>query len=120
VGARGRPAYDRGVPPPDSDPPTSAPDPGVESALPPTGARWLAFAAIVVAGICGALIGFAVADLQVEGDDGLWKGLGLVVGGVIAAGGVAIVAVLVLRAMGEWRIIEQTGDPAAARRRRPS
>ena len=120
MGGPERPAYDLDVPPPDSTRPTPAPDPGVESALPPTGARWLAFAAIVVAGICGALIGYAVADLQVEGADGLWKGLGLVIGGVVAAGGVAIVAVLVLRAMGEWRIIEQTGDPGAARRRRPS
>lgn len=92
----------------------------MESALPPTGARWLAFAAIVVAGVCGALIGYAVADLQVEGSDGLWRGLGLVLGAIIAAGGVAVVAVLVLRAMGEWRIIEQTGDPTAARRRRQS
>ena len=113
------PTYDRRVPA-DPSPPSPTPDPGVESALPPTGARWLAFAAIVVAGVCGALIGFAVVDLQVEGNDGLWKGLGAIVGGAIAAGGVAIVAVLVLRAMGEWRIIEQTGDPAAARRRRPS
>ena len=40
-----------------------------------------------------------------------WKGLGLVLGGVSGAVGVAVVAVLALRAMGEWRIIELTGDP---------
>ena len=33
-------------------------------------------------------------------------GLGILAGAVIAAGGMAIVAVLVLRALGEWREIE--------------
>ena len=33
-------------------------------------------------------------------------GLGILVGAVIAAGGMAIVAVLVMRALGEWREIE--------------
>ena len=102
--------------------PTDGRDPGaasgVESALPSTAARWLAFAAIVLAGVCGALIGFSVADLQTEGDATVWKGLGLLIGGAAAAGGVAVVAVLVLRAMSEWRLIEQTGDPAAPRRAR--
>ena len=35
----------------------------------------------------------------------LAKGLGIFFGAVFAAGGMAIVAVLVLRAMGEWREI---------------
>ena len=39
-------------------------------------------------------------------------GIGAVVGAALAAGGVAVVAVLVLRAMGEWRTIQHTGDPA--------
>jgi len=97
----------------------SAPGP-VDSALPSTGARALAFAAIVVAGLCGGLIGWKVTDLQVH-DAGAVAGLGGLVGAVVAAGGVGVVAVLVLRAMGEWHTIQATGDPAAARRdRRPS
>lgn len=89
----------------------------VESAVPPAGARILAFAMIVLAGICGGLIGWKVTDLQVEGDSILPGVIG-VLGAVFAAGGVAILAVLVMRAMGEWHTIQQTGDPAAARRRR--
>ncbi len=90
---------------------------GVESALPSTGARILAMAAIVVAGICGGLIGWKVTTLQVA-DAGALAGLGGLVGAAIGAGGVAVVAVLVLRAMGEWNTIQQTGDPAAPRRSR--
>ena len=40
--------------------------PGIESALPSTGARVLAVASIVVAGICGGLIGWKVTTLQVH------------------------------------------------------
>ncbi|MCU1352871.1 MAG: hypothetical protein JWM05_2080 [Acidimicrobiales bacterium] len=105
--------------PPTPDRPPIAP--GVTSALPSRGARVLAFAAIVVAGLCGGMIGYAVADLQCTGSCGLQKGLGGLAGALFASGGVAVVAVLVLRAMGEWRIIQETGDPTAARRaRRPS
>lgn len=89
----------------------------VDSALPSTGARALAMAAIVVAGICGGLIGWKVTSLQVD-DAGALAGLGGLLGAAIAAGGVAVVAVLVLRAMGEWHTIQATGDPAAARRPR--
>lgn len=91
--------------------------PAIDSALPSTGARLLAFGAIVLAGVCGGLIGWKVTDLQVDGDGGIAAGLGGLVGAVIAAGGVAIVAVLVLRAMGEWHTIQETGDPTAGRRR---
>jgi hypothetical protein len=67
----------------------------------------LAFTAIVVGGLCGGLIGYAVADLQcVEGCGGTRAGIGAVVGAVVAAAGVAVVAVLVLRAMAEWRTID--------------
>ena len=73
------------------------------SALPPARARAVAFAAILVAGICGLLIGRALVDIQCEGSCAVPTGLGGLVGGTVAAGGVAVVAVLVLRAMGEWR-----------------
>ena len=80
------------------DPPVGGP-----SALPSVTARLVAFAAILVAGICGLLIGRALVDIQCEGDCGVAQGVAGGVAGVLAAGGVAVVAVLVLRAMGEWR-----------------
>ncbi len=79
------------------------------NALPGAGPRALAFAAIVVGGVCGALIGYAVADL---GFDGAAAGLvaGAVAGALIGAGGVAVVAVLVLRAMSEWNEVAPADD----------
>ena len=81
-------------------------DPRPLSAIPPVAARVVAFVAILLGGLAGAFIGFALVDIQCEGDCGLPKGLGLLVGAVTCAGGMAIVAVLALRAMGEWREIE--------------
>ena len=78
------------------------------SALPSTGARILAFVAILVAGLCGGLIGYAFVDMQTDGDSTAWAGIGGLVGAVIFAVGVGIVAVLAMRAMGEWRVIEHT------------
>lgn len=72
------------------------------TALPSALARFLAFAAIIVAGVCGGLIGFSVIDLQCDGDCTTATVLGALAGTLIAAGGVAIIAVLVLRAMAEW------------------
>ncbi len=94
-------------------------------------ARALAFVAILLGGLCGGLIGYAITDLQcgspevvVELDaDGEPVGgadvptrdpddaagcrtlasVGGLIGAAVAAGGVAIVSVLVLRAMAEWR-----------------
>lgn len=94
-----------------------ADDAPLESAVPPATARMLAFGAIVLAGICGGLIGWKFTALQVD-DGSVLPGIGGVVGAVVAAGGVGVVAVLVLRAMGEWHTIQQTGDPGAARRGR--
>ena len=81
------------------------------SALPSTGARVLAFGAILLAGLCGGLIGYAVVDLQCEGDCATPAGLAGVLGAVVFAVGVGVVAVLALRAMGEWREIQHR-DPA--------
>jgi hypothetical protein len=75
------------------------------SALPSARARALAFLAIVVAGAAGALIGWSFVELQCHGACTGPAGIGAVVGGGAAAGGVAVVAVLTLRAMGEWRTI---------------
>lgn len=77
------------------------------SALPSRGARALAFGAILVAGLCGGLIGYAFIDLQCTGDCTVPAGIAGVVGAVAFAAGVGIVAVLALRAMGEWRVISQ-------------
>lgn len=76
------------------------------SALPSTGARVLAFVCILIAGLCGGLIGFAFIELQCEGDCTAQAGAAGVVGAGLFAGGVGIVAVLALRAMNEWRVIE--------------
>jgi len=86
-----------------SNPQSDAPATAAPSVL----ARALALIAIVIAGLCGGLIGFAVTDLQC--DDGCTTAAGII-GVVSAAGaavGVAIVAVLTMRAMAEWKAQEQ-------------
>lgn len=88
------------------------PDERPLSALPSRRARALAFAAIVVAGGCGALIGSSFVALQCD-DCSAATGLAAVVGGLVAAAGVAVVAVLVLRAMGEWRRLDVPGERGA-------
>ena len=63
----------------------------------------MAFASIVIAGVCGSLIGWALVGLECQGNCALPESLGIVIGGVSFALGVAVVAVLGLRAMAEWR-----------------
>lgn len=77
------------------------------SALPSVRARALAFAAILLGGACGGLIGYAFVAVQCRGACTNAAGVGLVTGAVLIAAGVAVVAVLSLRAMGEWRRIEE-------------
>lgn len=86
------------------------------SALPSVGVRIFAFVCILVAGTTGALIGYGFTDLQCRGDCTIQTGIGAFVGGVVAAVGTAVVVVLTLRAMGEWKTIraatgERTDDP---------
>ena len=81
-------------------------DPRPLSALPSVGVRVAAFAAICLSGLAGALIGASLVSLQCDGDCGVPVGLGLLVGALVAAVGMAVVAVLVMRALGEWREIE--------------
>ena len=85
------------------------------SALPSTRARVLAFAAILVGGLAGALIGYGFVDIQCSGSCSTPDAIGGLTGAVLAALGTAVVAVLALRAMGEWR---QLGDKEAADRAR--
>lgn len=75
------------------------------SALPSPLARILAFVSILVGGLAGALIGYALVDIQAENAGDVARGIGLLVGAIVTAGGTAIVAILVLRAIGEWRTI---------------
>jgi hypothetical protein len=79
------------------------------TSLPSTGARVLAFVAILVGGLCGGLIGYGFTDLQCVDDCSTLAGGAGVLGAVIGAGGVGVVAVLALRAIGEWTT-RQTSD----------
>jgi len=73
------------------------------SALPSTVARALAFISILIGGLAGALIGYALVDVQTDNASGLLLGIGILLGAILSAAGTAVVAVLVLRALGEWR-----------------
>ena len=82
--------------------PAPLPDDDVTPPMLPS--RWaflLAFGGVVLAGILGGIIGFGIADVSSQSD--LSHLVGALVGAVIGAGGVGFVAVLVLRAMAEWR-----------------
>jgi hypothetical protein len=71
--------------------------------LPSRTAYLLAFLSVVIAGALGGIIGFGLVDVSCEGDCELAKVSGTFVGSVVAAVGVGVVAVLVLRAMSEWK-----------------
>jgi hypothetical protein len=76
------------------------------SALPSPAARIAAFVAILLGGAAGGLIGYTLVDLQCSGSCDTPRGLGLLIGALVAGGGMCIVAVLVLRALGEWRQVQ--------------
>ena len=95
------------------------PDLGASGEVPPKlpsrTAFLVAFLSVLVAGIFGGIIGYGLVDLDCSGSCNGEKLVGAVVGTAIGAIGVGVVAVLVLRAMSEWR---RPGDGAV--RRRPS
>jgi hypothetical protein len=97
----------------DTEGPTAPPSPPSPlptrpaSALPSVQARVMAFAAIAVAGVFGGLIGFSTVKVGCHQNCSTPEGIGGVGGAVMAAVGVAVIAVLVLRAMGEWRTIKE-------------
>jgi uncharacterized membrane protein YccC len=68
--------------------------------LPSRTAFLLSFGAVVLAGLFGGIIGYGVADVGSDSDTARF--LGILIGSIIAAAGVGVVAVLVLRAMAEW------------------
>jgi hypothetical protein len=61
---------------------------------------------IIVAGFAGALIGFTLIDLQCQGACDVPNSIGLILGAITGAFGMGVVAVLVLRATGEWKELE--------------
>ena len=73
-------------------------------------ARVLAFSAIIVAGACGGLIGFAVMDLGCDGGCTTTAGLVGLGSAMGAAIGTGIVVVLTLRAAAEWRAQQPPGS----------
>jgi hypothetical protein len=73
------------------------------SALPSRPARIVAFAAIVAGGVLGGLIGYALVKLQCSGSCSVPESTGALIGSLVCAAGTSIVVVLGLRAMGEWR-----------------
>ena len=79
----------------------------MSTARPSTLARVLTVASVLVAGACGGLIGWAVADLQCSGDCAVQTGLGGLIGAGLAAAGTAQICVQAVQAMAEWR--EQEG-----------
>lgn len=77
------------------------------SALPSPAARAAAFVAILLGGLAGGLIGYSLVRVQCDGDCAVERGLGALVGAAVASMGMSIVAVLVLRALGEWKELDE-------------
>lgn len=71
--------------------------------LPSRGAYLLAFVSVVLAGLFGGIIGYGLVDVGCTGNCNTSKVVGTLAGALTGAIGVGIVAVLVLRAMAEWK-----------------
>jgi hypothetical protein len=71
--------------------------------MPSRTAFLLSFVSVIVAGVFGGIIGYGLVDISSVTSTSSERLLGALVGAVVAAGGIGIVAVLVLRAMAEWR-----------------
>ncbi|MEO6124613.1 MAG: hypothetical protein ABIR32_12990 [Ilumatobacteraceae bacterium] len=95
------------------------PDQRPLSALPPPAARVAAFVAILLGGLAGGLIGYSLVRVQCDGECATGRGLGALIGAVAAGVGMAVVAVLVLRAVGEWKDIEDKRSDGSGPSRRP-
>jgi hypothetical protein len=84
-------------------------------ASPPVWARITAVLSIIIAGVCGGLIGWSVVDIQCAGDCSSTAVISGLVFSLVCAIGVAVVAVLTLRAMAEWKAIENRDRARRAR-----
>jgi len=100
------------VSPPETTP-NEPPGAGPESQLPSVLARVLAFVSIFIGAAAGGLIGYAFAELG--GFVGAAKGVVTFASVLVGAGGVAVVAVLTLRAFGEWDTIRAENQRARPR-----
>lgn len=106
--------------PPEGDDPGAPSDvPDAPPTLPSRTAFLLAFSGIVVAGVLGGIIGFGLGDLSSERSTAVPLA-GAVIGALVAAGGVGVVAVLVLRAQAEWRRVPPAVPGEAAPRDPPT
>jgi hypothetical protein len=76
---------------------------GLPAGLPSRAAYLLAFLSVVVAGLFGGIIGYGIVDVGTKGAANTAKLLGTLIGAAGGAVGVGIIAVLVLRAMAEWK-----------------
>ncbi|MEZ5378995.1 MAG: hypothetical protein R2733_21030 [Acidimicrobiales bacterium] len=85
---------------------------------PPVAARWLAFAAILLGGLLGALIGYGVLDLFTGSAN--WSALGALLFGVGGAVGLGVVTSLTLRAMNEWTEVKHPERAASRRGNEPT
>ena len=75
-----------------------------DSALPSVAARVTAFVSILLGGVGGAIIGYSFSHLQCHHGGCVGRdGITMVLGSLAGALGVAVIAVLTLRAIGEWR-----------------
>jgi len=77
------------------------------SALPSVAARVVAFISILTGGALGAVIGSSFIYLQCSGDCSVPAGIAMLVGSIVGSIGIAIVAMLTLRALGEWSTLQQ-------------
>jgi hypothetical protein len=87
---------------------------GLPTGLPSRAAYLLVFASVVLAGVLGGIIGYGIVDIgglsisshgshATTAPSATAKLLGTLIGAGAGAIGVGIVAVLVLRAMAEWK-----------------
>tara|TARA_B100000686_G_C16335368_1_gene735195 strand:+ start:216 stop:515 length:300 start_codon:yes stop_codon:yes gene_type:complete len=80
------------------------------SAAPSQKAKYLAFIAILISGLCGGTVGYSVTKLQCEGSCLITAGIIGTIAAVLAAIGVSIVTVLAMRAMAEWQTNQRQQD----------
>lgn len=71
--------------------------------MPSRTAFFLAFGSVIVAGVFGGVIGYGLANIDCTRNCAGSRLLATIIGAVLGAAGVGVVAILVLRAMSEWR-----------------
>jgi len=94
----------------------AAPDPVV--AAPPQSARAAAFAAILVGGLLGGLVGFGIGDVLYS--DSTWSAVAALAGALTGAIGLGVLANLTLRAMNEWKTASHPESGELGSSARPS